>query len=80
MNFGLIAKMLGLKLTPEQIAQVDAIVPQIPGKLQECVALINTFDARLKALSDGQAKILEVLNGRNNGGGSNPGERSSAPN
>lgn len=66
--------MLGVKIAPEQVAMIEAIIPQIPSHVQGAVALINgavkNFDQRLQALERGQKEILEALNyGRPDSGG-----------
>ncbi len=77
MNLGLLLKMLGVKVTPEQVAMIEAIIPQVPGKIQQVVTVINgslqNFDHRLRALETQESlnaaclvRILEILeHGRN---------------
>ncbi len=73
MNLGLLLKMLGVKVTPEQVAMIEAIIPQVPGKIQQIVAVVNgslqNFDMRLRALEENQRalmticiRLLEVIN------------------
>ncbi len=73
MNLGLLLKMLGVKVTPEQVAMIEAIIPQVPGKIQQIVTVINgslhNFDQRLRALEENQRalmtvciRLLEVIN------------------
>jgi hypothetical protein len=59
MNLGLLLKMLGVKIAPEQIAQIEALLPQLPGKLQEIIGVVNSslqnVDHRLRAI---EAQIM----------------------
>lgn len=75
MNLGLLLKMLGVKVTPEQIAAIEAIIPQIPGKIQQTINVINAalqnFDARLRALEQNQLIILKQLEDIRDGGRNN---------
>jgi len=68
MNLGLLLKMLGVKVTPEQIAAIEAIIPQIPGKIQQTINVVNAalqnFDERLRVLEDRQLKHREWLESR----------------
>ena len=68
MNLGLLLKMLGVKVTPEQIAAIEAIIPQIPGKIQQTINVINAalqnFDERLQILEDRQLKHRDWLENR----------------
>jgi len=72
--------MLGVKIPPETVAQIEAIVPQLPAKIQEIIGVVNStlqnFDKRLKAIETALAaqnellvKLLEVYNGRTDSGG-----------
>ena len=72
MNIATILKVLGIKIPPETAAQIEAIIPQIPAKVQGVLVLVNSavqnFDARLAAIEanlirvrDTQLIILEVL-------------------
>lgn len=66
MNKGLIMmlKALGVEITPEQIAMIQAIIPQIPGKINEAAEIINrtlqNFDARLRAI---ETELKEIRKG-----------------
>ncbi len=81
MNLGLLLKMLGVKVTPEQIAMIEAIIPQIPGRIQQAVTVINgslqNFDQRLKAIEEALAAqnalligVMGAINGRQDDGDS----------
>ena len=89
MNKGMMMmlKALGLEIAPEHLAMLQALIPQLPAKINEVVQGINAalanFDARLRALeleakayrielSNELAAIREVLNG-------NPARISDAP-
>ena len=65
MNLSFIMRALGIKITPEQCAQIEAIIPQIPAKIQEIVIAVNgslrNFDERLKIIEATQRVIVEVL-------------------
>jgi len=75
MNLGGILKMLGVKISPQTTAQIEAVIPQIPSIVQQGIATVNgavqNFDQRLKALEAASKtntelllKILEVQNER----------------
>lgn len=63
MNLSLLLKALGVKITREQVAAIEAMIPQIPGKIQEVIGIINNslqnFDSRLKILEQ-QIELLRV--------------------
>jgi cystathionine beta-lyase family protein involved in aluminum resistance len=71
-----ILKMLGIKVTEQDVANVEALIPQIPAKATEIVVFVNNavtnFHQRLEALEKTEAmnaqkidKILEYIqNGR----------------
>jgi hypothetical protein len=77
MNFGALLKMLGIKVPPETVAQIEVILPQLPAKIQGVIGLVNlavqNFDARLRSMEQSQAAQLAILvkileefeNGRN---------------
>src|SRR5579864_1995667 len=54
MNLAFILKALGVKVSPEQVAAIEALIPQIPGKIQQTIEVINAalqnFDHRLMVL------------------------------
>lgn len=62
----MLLKSFGLEITDQQIAELNAVLPQLPAKINEVVHIINTslqnFDQRLRAIELQQAVILEVLN------------------
>lgn len=73
MNFVAILKMLGIKLAPETAAQIQAMIPQIPGKVNELIkanaAAIKNFDERLSRI---EAALERLEHGpRHDGGNSN---------
>jgi hypothetical protein len=71
-------KALGIGITPEQVAQLEIVLPQIPGKAAELITIFNAkiklYDAafqsivsELEALKNQNAeqlKILEELRGK----------------
>lgn len=63
MNLGMLLKMLGVKISPEDLAKVEAIIPQIPARAQQLIAFANNLDARLKSVERKQVEILEALHG-----------------
>lgn len=65
----MLLKSFGLEITDQQIAELNAVLPQLPAKVNEVVHVINAslqnFDQRLRVIELQQAAILEVLqNGR----------------
>jgi len=54
MALGSIFKMLGVKVPPATVAQIEALIPQIPTKANELIAAnmaaIKNFDDRLQVL------------------------------
>lgn len=77
MNLGALLKMLGIKVPPEVVKQIEAMIPQLPGKVQETIVLINAavqnFDGRLRQIELVQkghssllVSILEELHGQRN--------------
>jgi hypothetical protein len=56
MNLGAILKMLGVKISPETLAQIEALIPQVPAKANELIsanmAAIKNFDERLRTLEE----------------------------
>ena len=81
MKLDLILKMLGVKVAPETVAQIEAVLPQLPSKIQEVIAMVNTaiqqgdkrlwiLEEQMKLIRVSQEIILEaVLNGRTDSGG-----------
>jgi DNA repair exonuclease SbcCD nuclease subunit len=67
MNLGMILKMLGVKVAPEQLAQLEAIIPQIPAKISEVIAYLNgaikNFDDRLRARNYRMAETIVTVSG-----------------
>jgi hypothetical protein len=65
MNLGGILKMLGIKISPETTAQIEAVIPQIPTIVQQGIATVNgavqNFDQRLKALEAASKTNTELL-------------------
>lgn len=65
MNLSTILKLLGIKITPEQIAQLEIVIPQIPARAVEIIKFINqtaaSMDARLSAVETRQGMILQKL-------------------
>ena len=68
MNKGMMMmlKALGLEIAPEHLAMLQALIPQLPAKINEVVQGINAalanFDARLRALEIAVKAISEVYN------------------
>ena len=60
----MILKAIGLDLTPENLAMLQAVITQLPAKINEAGAAINAalqnFDMRLKAIEASQ-QALELL-------------------
>lgn len=75
-----ILKMLGIKVSDQDIANLEALIPQIPSKATEIVIFVNNavtnFHERLLAIEKSQQEILEQLRGKRNApngvGGSDP--------
>ena len=65
MNLAFILKSFGVKITSEQVAAIEALIPQIPGKIQQTIEVINAalanFDQRLKALEQDQNDTMDYL-------------------
>jgi hypothetical protein len=65
MNLGAILKMLGIKVPPEVVGQIEAILPKLPAIIQQSIATINgalrTYDERLTNIEQTQLRILEEL-------------------
>lgn len=66
MNLGTILKMLGIKLPPDKLAQIEAMLPQIPGKVNEIItanaAAIKRYDEKLEGIERRQHLIMDSLN------------------
>lgn len=86
----ILLKAVGVKVSSEVLAQTEAMLPQLPTRINEAIQFIlqwqRNFDTRLKAIEATQVDILEkilglrkeVLNGRTiNGPGSQGGNRGS---
>ena len=62
MNLTTILKMLGVKVSPEIVAQLQALIPQIPAKANELIsanmAALKSFDERLTKIEELQLQIL----------------------
>ena len=57
MDLGTILKVLGVKIPPETIKQIEAMAPQIPGRVVQAIAVINSFDARLARMEEALERI-----------------------
>jgi hypothetical protein len=57
-------KAFGIEITPEQADMITALIPQLPGKVNELIQVINMWDARLKNIE----KQVEEINGRRSAG------------
>jgi len=55
----MLLKGLGVELTPEQLAQLQVLVPQLPAKVNEIIQMVNIWDARLKNIE----RMLEQQRG-----------------
>lgn len=68
MNLGAILKMLGIKIPPETLKQIEEMIPQVPRIVQQTIATVNfslkSYDERLKVIEETQLKILEKLDER----------------
>ena len=57
--------MLGVKITPEQVAALEKIIPQIPARAVEIIQFVNAtaaqMDMRLKAVEELQQLTLRKL-------------------
>jgi hypothetical protein len=68
MNKGMqfLFKSFGIEITPEKLAMLQALIPQLPAKFNEAAQAINgalaNFDARLRALEAGQLEHSKFLN------------------
>lgn len=62
MNLATILKFLGVKVTSEQIAQLEIVIPQIPARAVEIIKYVNlsvsNFESRLGVLEQGQNRII----------------------
>lgn len=69
MNLGAILKMLGIKVPPETVGQIEAILPRVPAIVQQTIASVNgalkVYDERLARIETLQLKILEKLDEHN---------------
>jgi hypothetical protein len=69
MNLGAILKMLGIKIPPETVKQIEDLIPKIPGIVQQGIITINAalrrYDDRLARIERTQLQILEALHERN---------------
>ncbi len=65
MGIQMLLKALGVNITPEQAAMVEALIPQIPAKLNQVVVSVNSsmenFDQRLKTLERQSEHIIFLL-------------------
>lgn len=65
MNLGTILKMLGIKLPPDKLAQIEAMLPQVPAKINEVLkanqAAIVRYDEKLDGIERRQLIILDRL-------------------
>jgi hypothetical protein len=65
MNLGSILRILGVKMTREQVKQLEEILPQIPAKAGEVVKAVNdslrNFDERLRGIEARQEEILALF-------------------
>ena len=61
--------MLGIKVPPETIGQIEAILPRVPAIVQQSIASINgalrVYDERLARIEATQLRILEKLDEHN---------------
>jgi len=60
-NLASIVKLLGIKVPPEQIAEVEKIFPHVPGLVKHCIGRFNGYDQRLQLLEAQNRIILEKL-------------------
>jgi len=72
LNLSTIAKMLGVNISPEDIAKVEAIIPQIPGRAVEVINTVNaavvnyhermvTLEKAHQQMGEKLDRILEVI-------------------
>ena len=69
MNLATILKMLGVKVSPETVAQLQVLIPQIPTKVNELInanmAAIKSFDSRLQKIENAVIeRRVEVYSGK----------------
>jgi hypothetical protein len=61
MNLTAILRVLGVKITPEQIAQLEVIIPQIPARSKAIIEAVNQMiernDAKMDAIVQQQQAI-----------------------
>ena len=66
MNLAIILKALGVKIAPESAAQIQALIPQIPGKVNELIKYnvdaVKRLDERLEGIERRQHLIMDALN------------------
>lgn len=57
----ILLKALGIEITPEQVAMVQSIIPQIPSKINQVITTVNNMvensDARLRANEEEVKKL-----------------------
>lgn len=57
----ILLKALGIEITPEQVAMVQGLIPQLPARLNQMFTLVNSaaqnFDERLRANEDETRKL-----------------------
>lgn len=65
MSLSPILKMLGVNVSAQDIANIEALIPQVPGKVSEVLVFLNTavtnFHQRLTMLESSNAKIESQL-------------------
>jgi len=70
MNLGMLLKMLGVKISPEDLAKIEATIPQLPKIVQQMITVVNGFDERLRLIELSQLThdkiLLRILEGVEN--------------
>lgn len=71
MNLKSILKMLGIKIPDETMRQIEVLIPQLPQKVNELIAMnsaaVKNFDERLARIEDQLVFIGKVLETRYGG-------------
>lgn len=60
-GLALMLKALGIKITPEVLAQIEALLPQIPAKINAVLQFLREFVQRFDTRSDDQTERLKRI-------------------
>ena len=65
-NLGVIMKAVGVKIAPDKLAQIEAMIPQIPAKVNELInfnaAAVRRYDEKLEEIHQKQILLAGQLN------------------